>query len=48
MFAEAYLATIRRGDFREVYPQATAPAGLLGKVGLTANDLGADGVALSN
>ena len=47
VFAEAYLATVRRADFSEVYPQDSAPVGRLKKVGLTTHDLGADGVALS-
>jgi len=47
VFAEAYLATVRRADFAEIYPQDTAPVGRLKQVGLTSYDLGADGVAIS-
>jgi superfamily II DNA or RNA helicase len=47
VFVEAYLAIVRRADFTEVYPQDTAPSGVLASIGLTVRDLGADGVALS-
>ena len=47
VFAEAYFAIIRRADFAEVYPQNSASLEQLAKVGLTAQDLGADGVAFS-
>lgn len=47
VFAEAYLAAVRKHDFRSVYPQDSAPAKKLRYVGLTRKDLGADGVAES-
>ena len=44
VFAEAYLATQRRHDAREIWPLPAAPLDLLRKFALTTNDYGVDGI----
>ena len=44
VFAEAYLATQRRHDAKQVWPLSATPLDLLGKLGLGGMDYGVDGV----
>jgi superfamily II DNA or RNA helicase len=44
VFAEAYLATQRKHDAKQVWPLSATPLDLLGKLGLGGADYGVDGV----
>lgn len=44
VFAEAYLATQRCHEAKEIWPAGTAPLELLEKTGLSTNDFGIDGL----
>ncbi|MDF1863091.1 MAG: hypothetical protein P1U87_22940 [Verrucomicrobiales bacterium] len=44
VFAEGYLATQRKHDAAQVWPQEATPSDVIGKLGLTNSDYGVDGV----
>lgn len=44
VFAEGYLATQRKHDAAQVWPQEATPTDVIGKLGLTDSDYGVDGV----
>lgn len=47
VFVEAYLATQRKYEVREIWPNEIIPCGLLERLGLTIKDNGVDGIYLT-